>query len=80
MQFVAIKTGFFGGSLVNPGASFEAPDNFKASWAVPAESKAAKAAKPAKAEKPAPKALSEVAASGKSFVDVHAEKGDEGLA
>jgi hypothetical protein len=37
MQFKAIKKGYFDDSIVNPGESFEAPDDFSASWAVKAE-------------------------------------------
>lgn len=75
MKFIATKPGFFGGSVRERGVTFDAPDNFKASWAVPAETAAAKAVKTAKVEKVTPRALSELAAPGKSFSDVH--KGED---
>lgn len=31
--YIAIKTGFYGGSLKAPGVTFLAPDEFKSSWA-----------------------------------------------
>lgn len=70
MEFVATKPGFFKGSLHEQGARFEAPDDFKASWAVPVNAPEAKAAKPTKAARQAPKALSEMAKPGMSFNDV----------
>lgn len=75
MKFIATKPGFFGGSVRERGVTFDAPDNFKASWAVPAETAAGKSVKVGKVDKPAPRALSELAAPGKSFSDVH--KGED---
>lgn len=34
MKFKATKKGFFEDAIVSPGQSFEAPDDFSASWAV----------------------------------------------
>lgn len=71
MKVVATKTGFFGGSLRERGATFEVPDNMKSSWWVSAETveaKSAKAPKPVKKEEP--KALSELKVGGKSFNEV----------
>lgn len=34
MKFKAVRKGFFEDSIVLPGQSFEADDDFKASWAV----------------------------------------------
>lgn len=79
MKFIATKTGFFDGSLRQQGDEFEAPESFKAAWAVPAETpagKAAEAKKPTEVKKPTPKALSELAAPGKTFNAVNAEKTD----
>ncbi len=68
MKVVALKMGFFGGSLREPGATFEVPDDIEATWFVPADGEQAKAAKPTKGKaKEQPKALSELAAPGKSF-------------
>ena len=66
MKVVALKTGFFGGSLREPGAAFEVPDGTKSTWFVPVDGEQAKAAKTVKA-KEQPKALSELATPGKSF-------------
>lgn len=76
MKVVATKVAFFNGARVRVGAEMDIPDGTKGSWFVAVDSPAAKAAqaKPAKAE---PKALSEVAKRGKSFVETHAgEAGD----
>lgn len=70
MKVVATKTGFFGGSLRERGATFEVPDNMKASWWVAVDSLEAKTAKaPRAVKKDEPKALSEIK-GGKSFTEV----------
>ena len=76
MRVIATQPGFFAGSLREPGAEFEVPDSFKASWAVPLESPAAEAAKPKPAAKAKPRALSELARPGKSFIEQHADPDD----
>lgn len=68
MKVTALKAGFFGGSLREPGVTFEVPDGTKSAWFAPVDGEQAKAAKPAKA-KEQPKALSELAAPGKSFTE-----------
>lgn len=67
MKVVALKAGFFDGSLRAEGDQFEVPDDAKATWwaAVDGAPKPAKA----KAAKETPKALSELAAPGKSLTD-----------
>lgn len=37
MQFKAVKKGYFDDSVIHPGESFDAPEDFSASWAVKAE-------------------------------------------
>lgn len=77
MKVVALKQGFFDGSLREQGAVFEVPDNSKARWFAPVESEAgAKASKPKAQAKQAPKALSELEPGAKSFNDVHSDKGE----
>ena len=71
MKVIALKDGFYAGSLRQRGEQFDVADGAKASWFAPVESQAAKADAKAKA-KDEPKALSQVAAGGKSFNDVHA--------
>lgn len=76
MKVVALKQGFFGSALIQPGTEFEVPDGAKATWFAPVTSAASEAAKPKPAPKPQPRALSELAGKGKSFVEVHGEKTD----
>lgn len=76
MEVVALKVGFFGGTLRHPGSVFDVPEGSKATWFAPATTAASEAAKPKPAPKQQPKALSELAGKAKSFVDVHAEKTD----
>lgn len=66
MKVTALKAGFIGGAMREPGATFEVPDGTKASWFTPTDGEQSKAAKPAKV-KDQPKALSELAVPGKSF-------------
>jgi len=68
MKVVALKAGFFGGAMREPGTSFEVPDGTKAGWFAPVEGEQSKAAKPAKV-KDQPKALSELATPGKSMIE-----------
>lgn len=82
MKVIALKDGFYAGSLRQRGEQFDVADGAKASWFAPVESQAAKADAKAKAKeeskakaKDEPKALSQVAAGGKSFNDVHAGDG-----
>lgn len=78
MKVIAIKQGFYGDVLRNPGDEFEVADSAKASWFTPADKVEAKAVKP-KAKKDEPKALSEIAgADRKSFNAVNASA--DGLA
>lgn len=76
MQVVALKVGFFGGSLRQPGDVFDVPEDSKAKWFAPATTAASEAAKPKQAPKQQPKALSELSGKAKSFVEVHSEKSD----
>lgn len=69
MKVIALKAGFFGGTLREQGTTFEAPDDAKSTWFTPVDGAGSKAAKPAKPVKQEPKALSELAAPGKSFND-----------
>lgn len=71
MKVIATKTGFFAGALREAGTEFEVPASFKASWAVPVGSPEAEEAKSKPRAKPAPKALSEIAKPGRSFIDQH---------
>lgn len=71
MKVVAIEAAFYNGSRVRPGAEVEVPDNLKGSWFVKVDAPEAKAIKAPKV-KDAPKALSQMVNSGKSFVDTHA--------
>ena len=68
MEVIATKVGFFGASLRNVGDRFTVPDGAKASWWVPAESAAGKAAKAKVTPKESPRALSELAKGAKSFI------------
>lgn len=69
MKVIALKAGFFGGTLREQGTTFEVPDDAKATWFAPVDGAGSKATKPVKAAKTEPKALSELAAPGKSFND-----------
>lgn len=74
MKVIAITAAFHNGSRVRPGAEVEVPDNFKGSWFVKVDAPEAKAAKAARAAKPKdePKALSQLAAGSKTFIEAHA--------
>jgi len=76
MQVVALKVGFFGGTLRQPGTVFDVPEGSKAKWFAPATTAASEAAKPKAAPKQQPKALSELQGQAKSFIAVHSEKSD----
>ena len=73
MKVIAIAAAFHNGARVRPGAEVDVPDNFKGSWFVKVdapEAKAARAARTAKT-KDEPRALSQLAKDGKSFIDAH---------
>lgn len=74
-KFVALTQGFYGGTRVRAGVSFEAPDNFKAKWAVPAGTLRLKQ----QAKPQAPQALSQVGqAQAKTFTQVMSKPPAEG--
>lgn len=73
MKVIAITAAFYNGSRVRPGAEVEVPDNLKGSWFVKADAAEAKAAKATRAKpKDEPKALSQLAAGTKTFLEAHA--------
>ena len=84
MKVIAIKEGFYGGSVRPVGSQFDVDEKAKASWFAPVgDVKAPKAEAEAKSKgksKDEPKALSQLAPGGKSFTDVHAGKADGDLA
>lgn len=71
MKVVAIAAAFYNGSRVRPGAEVDVADGYKGSWFVQIDAPEAKAVKAPKA-KDAPKALSQLANTGKSFIETHA--------
>jgi hypothetical protein len=74
MKVTVIEKAFYGGSMLKPGNTLTVPDDFKASWAVPAGSIAAKNAIPKPAPTQVAVALSQMGKSApKSFIDVHAK-------
>lgn len=77
MKVIATQAGFFAGSLREKGTEFEVPDSFKASWVVRVGSPAAEEAKPKAQAKPRPRALSELAKPGKSFIEQNAVDPDD---
>jgi hypothetical protein len=73
MKVTAIAAAFYNGARVRPGAEVEVPDNYKGSWFVKLDAPEAKAARAARAPKPTdPRALSQLAKDGKSFIEAHA--------
>lgn len=78
MKVVALKTGFLNGTRIRAGAVIEVPETFKANWAAPVETAAAKAVvEAAKVVKQKPTTLSQSGKTEtKTFLDVHAEKAD----
>lgn len=70
MEVVALRPGFYDGTLRNAGETFDVPEGTKAAWFGPADGPANKA-KPAKASKQ-PTTLSEAGKdSSKSFVEAN---------
>lgn len=73
MKVIAIAAAFYNGARVRPGAEVEVPDTFKGSWFVKVDGPEAKAARAARVKtKDEPRALSQLAKDGKSFVEAHA--------
>ena len=80
MRVVATQTGFYDGSLREPGTEFEVPDSLQIHWAIPVDSPGSEAVKPKPATKPRPRALSELSRPGKSFIEQHGSSADDELA
>lgn len=77
MKVVATQTGFYDGSLREPGTEFEVPDSLQIHWAVPVGSPGSDSAKPKPVAKPRPRALSELSRPGKSFIEQHGDGLDD---
>lgn len=79
MKVIALEAGFYGGSPVPKGASFDVPEGSKARWYAPVEGNAGKAASTKQnvantKQGKAPATLSEIGKDQpKSFVDVNAK-------
>lgn len=77
MKVIATQTGFYDGSLREPGTEFEVPDSLQIHWAVPVGSPHGEAARVKPVPKPRPRALSELSRAGKSFIEQHGSADDE---
>ncbi len=72
MKVTVIEKAFYGGSLRDPGTTLEVPEDFKASWAVPAGTIGAKPVKQPTPAMASPVALSQLGKTPpKSFNDVY---------